>query len=146
MPNTMTLHVTRALTRKSTQENCCIAYSGRHSIGPPSPQQKVSRNGQKWVFSNLYKELGYESIHYFDIFAGFLVQIKELLKIFPSKRQNFPYARRNFWEMANFQRKKLITLSNGQIWVHMQRICNVWVTNTPSIMSKRAHLSVGSSN
>ena len=59
--------------------------------------------------------LGYESIHYFDIFAGFLVQIKELLKIFPSKRQNFPYARRNFWEMANFQRKKLITLSNGQI-------------------------------
>ena len=75
-----------------------------------------------------------------------LVQFKELLKIFPSKRQNFPYARRNFWEMANFQRKKLITLSNGQIWVHMQRICNVWVTNTPSIMSKRAHLSVGSSN
>ena len=42
--------------------------------------------------------------------------------------------------------KSEIAQSNGQIQVHKQRVCIVWVTGTPSIVSKRAHHSVRSSN
>ena len=42
--------------------------------------------------------------------------------------------------------KSEITLSNGQIQVHKQHVCIVWVTSTPSIVSKRAHHSVRASN
>ena len=42
--------------------------------------------------------------------------------------------------------KSEITLSNGQIHVHKQRKCIVWVISTPPMVSKRAHLSVRSSN
>ena len=38
--------------------------------------------------------------------------------------------------------KSEITLSNGQIHVHKQRTCIVWVTGTPPMVPKRAHLSV----
>ena len=41
--------------------------------------------------------------------------------------------------------KSEITLSNGQMHVHKQRTCIVWVTSTPLMVSKRAHLSVRSS-
>ena len=42
--------------------------------------------------------------------------------------------------------KSEITLSNGQIQVRKQRTCIVWITDTPSIVWKRAHHSLGSSN
>ena len=42
--------------------------------------------------------------------------------------------------------KSEITLSNGQMHVHKQRTCIVWATSTPLMVSKRAHLSVRSSN
>ena len=42
--------------------------------------------------------------------------------------------------------KSEITLSNGQIQVCKQRTCIVWITDTPSIVWKRAHHSLGSSN
>ena len=42
--------------------------------------------------------------------------------------------------------KSEIAQSNGQIQVHKQRVCIVWVKGTPSIVSKRAHHSVRSSN
>ena len=42
--------------------------------------------------------------------------------------------------------KSEITLSNGQIQVRKQHTCIVWITDTPSIVSKRAHHSVRSSN
>ena len=42
--------------------------------------------------------------------------------------------------------KSEISQSNGQIQVHKQRVCIVWVKGTPSIVSKRAHHSVRSSN
>ena len=42
--------------------------------------------------------------------------------------------------------KSEITLSNGQIQVRKQHTCIVWITDTPSIVWKRAHHSLGSSN
>ena len=42
--------------------------------------------------------------------------------------------------------KSEITISNGQIQVHKQRTCIVWVTGTPSIVPKRAHHPVRPSN
>ena len=42
--------------------------------------------------------------------------------------------------------KSEITLSNGQIQVRKQHTCIVWITGTPSIVWKRAHHSLGSSN
>ena len=42
--------------------------------------------------------------------------------------------------------KSEIAQSNGQIQVHKQRICIVWVTGTPSIVPKRAHHPVRPSN
>ena len=42
--------------------------------------------------------------------------------------------------------KSEITLSNGQIQVFKQRTCIVWITDTPSVVWKRAHHSLGSSN
>ena len=50
-------------------------YPDRHVIGPPSPQPKVGTNGQKHDFSNLYKELGYDSTHNFDIIARSLYSL-----------------------------------------------------------------------
>ena len=48
------------------------------------------------------------------------------------------------WESST--QKSEIALSNGQIQVHKQRVCIVWVKGTPSIVPKRAHHSVRSSN
>ena len=41
----------------------------RHGKGPPSPQPELVTKCQKHDFSNLYKELGYDSTHNFDIVA-----------------------------------------------------------------------------
>ena len=47
---------------------------------------------------------------------------------------------------GGFSTAKSDMLSYGQIHVHKQRTCIIWVTSTPPMVSKRAHLFVGSSN
>ena len=64
----------RFIHRMCNLENSWIDII-RHGKGPPSPQPKVSTNGQKHDFSNLYKELGYDSTHNFDIIARSLYSL-----------------------------------------------------------------------
>ena len=60
---------------------CFTDYTtSRHGKGPPSPQPKVGTKCQKHDFSNLYKELGYDSTHHCDIVAGSLYKITSSLK------------------------------------------------------------------
>ena len=53
---------------------------------------------------------------------------------------------RNFGNVEFSTERSEISLSNGQMQVHKQRACIAWVTSTPFMVSKRAHVSVGSSN
>ena len=75
----------------------------RHGKGPPSPQPKVSTNGQKHDFSNLYKELGFDSIHDFDIVAGSLYSLRSSLKFSLVNVKNFPMLAEIFgkWPIFN---------------------------------------------
>ena len=50
----------------------CTLGMGR---APPSPQPELVTKCQKHDFSNLYKELGYDSTHNFDIIARSLYSL-----------------------------------------------------------------------
>jgi len=44
-------------------------HHARHGFGPPLAPARITPKCQKHDFSNLYKELGYDSTHHFGIVA-----------------------------------------------------------------------------
>ena len=86
----------------------------RHGFGPPFPQQKVGTNGQKWVFSNLYKELGFDSIHNFDIVAGSLYSLRSSLKFSLVNVKNFPMLAEIFGKWPIFNGKNWLRYPTGR--------------------------------